>query len=368
MKTVNGARAARLRWVVVVAAALAVTLAPGAHALPAVVVAGMPIPATSVSKLLVDPDSGLLYHGTVGGLLVTDERGSLVRHIPTRGEVTDLALSPDGVHLLLADVSGAIVVVDRRALAAVARHETPARRPVSLAPLGVDRVAYSFALPDYYAGGVAVLDLRRPQTPHLTSGRSSRLWRSTWMLSAVPGTELLVALLRDANPPRVVLLDAQLHILREARLEDCAFGRDLAMHPSGLTFAPICRGGSVAMHSTLTLLPVGEVPTGPHAVAGAFAGHGGTFASGFRIIDVGDDVAVTPAAGTAGSLLGEASLRYEISEGANRRGGDRYTSPRGVAFSADGSRVYALSHHPWPQFGSRESVRLHVLPVSVPDQ
>jgi DNA-binding beta-propeller fold protein YncE len=354
-----------LRWVAVVAAAMAVATAPGAHALPAVAVAGTPIPANYVSKLLVDPDTGLLYHGTVDGLLVTDDRGSVVRRIATRGEVSDVALSPDGVHLLVADLSGLIVLVERRALVAVARFDTPARRPVSLAPLGVDRVAYSFTFPDLYPGGVAVLDLGRPQASHLTSGRDSHLWRRTWMLSAIPGTGLLVALLRDEGPPQVALVDGDLNIIRQARL-DCSFAQDLAMNPTGLTFAPICRGGSVAIHSTSTLLPVSEVPTGPHAVAGAF--HGGIFASGFRINGVGDDVAVTPAAGAGGSTLADASLRYEISEGSNRQRGDRHTSPRGIAFSADGTSVYALSHHPWPLLGSQESVRLHVLPLRLPDE
>jgi hypothetical protein len=306
---------------------------------------------TSVEQVVLDEARGHLFltAGRTGaGVTVTDLTGSPVTTVAAYG-ATGIALTPDGTSLWVASPTGVLRRISTTTLSVVETIALPTGQcPGDLALTG-SRLVYGYSCSTYGGsgpyGGIGVVDTATGRVlGAVTSGPSYRP-----VVAAGPAGQVYAADSR-ISPTGLYLYDVsgQSPQLIAARAQTCSNLADLDARPDGSQVVTAC--GSPYEHraySASKLELVGSYGSqNPYPNAGAWSADGGTFVAG---IDSGSgpDVVVYPA--------GAATPRRSVAFGSSTE----TLLPRGVAVSADGSRVWAVTRN-----GS--TIALRVLDPSSP--
>ena len=325
----------RTRPLLLVAALLAGTVVP--LTAPAAADTGpVPLGTKGFADIVVDEAHGRMFvsGGPSGpGVTVTDLEGRVVTTLAFTG-ATGLALSPDGSRLWMAQPGLGLASIDPATLVAQERWQLDGC-PGDVAVVG-DRLVYGYSCDRYSpsgggSGGIGVLGAATGTSyGTVTSGPSSKP-----VVATGPAGQVYAA---DAglSPTDLYLFDVtgSQATLVAARDSVCSNLRDLSASPDGDRVVTSC--GNPYRHdvwsaSTLETLPA--YAADPYPLAGAFSADGHTFAGGVDA-SYSTDVRVYSADATTPSRT------YDFGE-------DVLLQPRGLALSADGSRVWAVTRTNW---------------------
>ncbi|MFI2505670.1 YncE family protein [Streptomyces sp. NPDC018972] len=346
--------AATLLTAALAAGGLTVAAAPAAHAAASDLVAKLPI--SSFSALAVDSahqrvyvaDSNMGSYTNTGLIAVYDFSGERVTTLSTQRHVSGLALNADGSVLYVGGREG------------ILRYDTATYTSLSAGTAGTDTCGRSLA----FAGGRAY-----HTTPYanytsecdatltyLDNHQTDNTWQRTgWQdhgklqLEAGPGDRLMMGqpLNAKAADPFLAVFDASgTTLVRTAgrrfadadgkgaqNLKDMAFSAD----GSKVAVADATAGTRLLNTADLSDAETGypALPSGASASAVAFGGDGKYLARGASASGATPDLLLSPAdpADTTAPLefVFEGSLD-----------GDR-VAPRGLEWSADGSRLFAVT-------------------------
>ncbi len=356
LNTVRSTRrlAATLLTAALAAGGLTVAAAPAAHAAASDVVAKLPI--SSFSALTVDSahqrvyvaDSNLGYYDNKGLVAVYDFSGERVTTLTTARHISGLALNADGSVLYVGSRDG------------VLRYDTTTYLPLSSVVAGTDTCGRSMA----FAGGKVyhtapyanyLSDCDTTLT-YLDYSQADHTWqRSGWQdngklqLEAGPGDRLMMGqpLNTKAPDPFVSVFDASgTTLVRTAgrrfadaegkgalNLKDMAFSAD----GSKVAVADAAAGTRLLNTADLSDAATGypALPSGASASAVAFSGDGKYLARGAAASGATPDLLLSPADPEDGTAPLEFAFEGSLD-------GDR-VAPRGLEWSADGSRLFAVT-------------------------
>ena len=285
------------------------------------------------------------------GILVTDGSGITVARIDTPG-ISDLALAPDGSALYAAATgSTQILKIDPVSLAVVATYQLQQPQcPTSVAVVG-SHVAFGYSCNGQW-GGVGFLNLAAPTAPPVTVSSGSYY---NPLVRAVPGQSKVLVADQGLSPTGftvVQIADGAATVQASSSSPNCANLSDLAMSPDGLTFTPACGSPYIfGRFSLATFTQIGTFAANPYPNAAAYSADGEHFAGGMNGMYDKDVVEYQLSNTATPSLL--YSIDHTLGD-ASFNG-----APRGVAFSADGSRLYSIT-----QNTSVGNVVLHSMPAS----
>ena len=298
------------------------------------------LPITSFYQIVADTVHGHLFisQGTKSAenqILVTNLAGQQVATIDGQDGVTGIALSSDGKTLYAADAfSHAVTAIDTTTLQQTASYplgdgNTPADVAVQS---GKVWVSYDTGTVGQSAIGDIDLSATSPAfEPQAAMGG----WYAAPQLAADPqDTGVLVAAEPGSSPTSVasynVTADPVTVTAPPTSLQNCDNERDVAVAPGGAQFVLAC--GSPYDHyryRTADLSVAGFYPTSPYPNAVAIDADG-TVAAGTQNGPTNPDLYVFKA--DAGTPLNTFPL--------NSSGDD--LMPRGLAWAADGSQVFAV--------------------------
>lgn len=356
LNTVRNTRrlAATLLTAALAAGGLTVAAAPAAHAAASDVVAKLPI--SSFSALAVDSvhqrvyvaDSNLGSYDNKGLVAVYDFSGERVTTITTQRHVSGLALNADATTLYVGGREGML------------KYDTVTHQPQGGLSLSADTCGRSVALAGgtvYYTSSYTnyVSDcegsLTYVHSYHADNTAQVTGWQDygRLQLEAGPGDRLLMGqpLNSKAPNPFLAVYDASgTTLVRTAgrrfadadgkgaqNLKDMAFSAD----GSRVAVADAAAGTRLLNTSDLSDAATGypALPSGASASAVAFSGDGKYLARGASATGATPDLLLSPAD------PGDATAPLEfVFEGS--LDGDR-VAPRGMEWSADGSRLFAVT-------------------------
>ncbi|MET4660555.1 hypothetical protein ABID80_004281 [Streptomyces sp. PvP037] len=355
----NTARRSRRLAATLLASALAgggltVAAAPAAHAAAGDVVAKLPI--SSFSALAVDSahqrvyvaDSNLGSYDNKGLVAVYDFSGERVTTISTQRHVSGLALDADATTLYVGGREGML------------KYDTATHQPQGGLSLSADTCGRSLAMAGgtvYYTSSYTnyVSECESSLT-HLNSYHTDNTAQVTgWQdygrlqLEAGPGDRLLMGQPPNtrAADPFVAVYDAsgQTLVRTAGRRFADADGKgalnlkDLAFSPDGsrVAVADAAAGTRLLDGADLSDAPTGypALPSGASASAVAYSGDGKYLARGASATGATPDLLLSPA--DPGDTTAPLEFAFEGS-----LDGDR-VAPRGLEWSADGSRLFAVT-------------------------
>ncbi|MGC9495221.1 Ig-like domain repeat protein [Streptomyces sp. WG7] len=359
MNTVRGTRrtgrlTAALLTVALAAGGLTVAAAPAAHAAASDLVAKLPI--SSFSALTVDSAHQRVYvadshtgNSSYSGLIaVYDFSGERVTTITTQRHVSGLALNDDG-SVLYAGGRDAIL-----------RYDTTTYQPLAGGTAGTDICGRSLAFAGGrayhtapYAGYTSECDTA---LTYLDYTQPDNTWqRSGWQdhgklqLEAGPGDRLMMGQPANAKAadPFVAVFDASGTTLVRTAGRRFADGegkgaldlKDMAFSADGTKVAVADAAAGTRLLNTADLSDAAAgypaLPSGASASAVAFSGDGKYLARGASASGATPDLLLSPA--DPGDATAPLEFAFEGS-----LDGDR-VAPRGLEWSADGSRLFAVT-------------------------
>ncbi|GGQ04651.1 Ig-like domain repeat protein [Streptomyces mutabilis] len=350
----TGRLAATLLAAALAAGGLTVAAAPAAHAATSDVVAKLPI--SSFSALTVDSahqrvyvaDSNLGHYANKGLIAVYDFSGERVTTITTARHVSGLALNADGSVLHVGGRDG------------ILRYDTTTYLPLTAGVASTDICGRSLAFAGgraYHTASYASYAAECDTTlTYLDYSQTDNTWqRSGWQdhgrlqLEAGPGDRLMMGQpANDKAPdPFVSVFDASgTTLVRTAgrrfadgegegalNLKDMAFSAD----GTKVAIADAAAGTRLLNAADLSDAPTGypSLPAGSSASAVAFSGDGKYLARGASASGATPDLLLSPA--DPGDATAPLEFAFEGS-----LDGDR-VAPRGLEWSADGSRLFAVT-------------------------
>ncbi|MEW2261003.1 Ig-like domain repeat protein [Streptomyces sp. NPDC047853] len=359
MNTLRGTRrtarlAATLLTAALAAGGLTVAAAPAAHAAASDVVAKLPI--SSFSALTVDSahqrvyvaDSNLGYYENRGLVAVYDFSGERVTTLTTPRHVSGLALNADGSVLHVGGRDG------------ILRYDTSTYLPVSSAVAGTDTCGRSMA----FAGGRAyhttpyansMSDCETTLT-YLDYNQADNTWqRSGWQdngklqLEAGPGDRLMLGQPSNAKAPNPFLAVFDASGTTPVRTAERRFAdaegkgaanlKDMAFSADGTQVAVADAAAGTRLLDTADLSDAATgypaLPEGAVSSAVAFSGDGKYLARGASATGATPDLLLSPAVPADGTPALEFAFEGSLD-------GDR-VAPRGLEWSADGSRLFAVT-------------------------
>ncbi|GGP64961.1 TolB family protein [Streptomyces calvus] len=356
MKTARRTRrlAAALLAAALTGGGLTVAAAPAAHAAASALVAKLPI--TSFSALTVDSahqrvyvaDSNLGYYDNKGLIAVYDFSGERITTLTTTRHISGLALNADGSVLYAGGREG------------ILRYDTATYQPLASGTAGTDTCGRSMA----FAGGKPyhtttyanyMSDCDTTLT-YLDNHQADNTWQRTgWQdsgklqLEAGPGDRLLMGqpVNAKAGDPFLAVFDASGETLVRTAGRRFADSdgkgalnlKDMAFSPDGTKVAVADAAAGTRLLNTADLSDAGTahpaLPAGSAASAVAFSGDGKYLARGASASGSTPDLLLSPA--DPGDATAPLEFAFEGS-----LDGDR-VAPRGLEWSADGSRLFAVT-------------------------
>ncbi|WP_395574593.1 Ig-like domain repeat protein [Streptomyces sp. BK79] len=350
----TGRLAATLLAAALAAGGLTVAAAPAAHAAASEAVAKLPI--SSFSGLAVDSahqrvyvaDSNLGYYDNKGLIAVYDFSGERVTTLTTTRHVSGLALNADGSVLYVGGRDG------------ILRYDTTTYLPLTAGVASTDVCGRSLAFAGgraYHTAPYASYASECDTTlTYLDYSQTDNTWqRSGWQdngrlqLEAGPGDRLMMGQPANSKAPDpfVSVFDASgTTLVRTAgRRFAGADGtgalnlKDMAFSPDGtkVAVADAAAGTRLLDGADLSDAPTGypALPAGASASAVAFSGDGKYLARGASASGATPDLLLSPA--DPGDATAPLEFAFEGS-----LDGDR-VAPRGLEWSADGSRLFAVT-------------------------
>ena len=333
-------------------AARMASTAPATGADPIAVAAdtAVTLPLLSYFQMAVDSDHDHLFFSQgcscENSILVTDFAGNTVTAIAGQTGVAGMTLSPDG-STLYAALTGAheVTAISTATLRQVAAYRLPdGWTPLSVA-VQSGKLWVSYEAPT--DGGTAAIgdfDLSAAN-PALQTQRAMGNWDtgSPPLIAADPSDagNVLVAMQEASEPASVVSYDtatdpvtvrAQAFQLVNGSGEDgCDNVQDIAVAPGGAQFVPACGLPSAQYrYSTASLAVQGSYPSSEYPDAVAIASGSGTVAAGVS----------QPTPGLPDIFLYAQGRDVPLNV---FDAGNGALAPRGLALSADGSRLFAVS-------------------------
>jgi YVTN family beta-propeller protein len=293
------------------------------------------LPITNFDALAVDSAHSQLFVSTgaaTNSLLVLNDSGVVTNTLPLAGAK---GLSRNGDNLFVAESGSAdIAIVDTATLKVTYRISTGAGTCPESVTLVASRYLTYGQTCDRQWGSVGVIDITA-KTPTATPLPGNNLFYNP-IVRSVPNTTTAivgdvglspasVSIVNVTGTPSVIKTDSQLP-------NGCENLQDLAVSPDGKTFVPAC--GWPYRHdafSTADLSLVDSYPTGTYPSAAAFSSNGKTFAGGTGFSYANDlYVSSTVAGNHAAGLIENFGTPWA-------------TAPQGVAFSSDGTTVFAVT-------------------------
>lgn len=355
MRSVRSRRlASTLLAAVLAAGGLTVAAAPAAHAAAADLVAKLPI--SSFSALAVDSahqrvyvaDSSTGSSFTTGIIAVYDFSGERVTTLTTQRHVSGLALNADGSMLYVGGREG------------ILRYDTATYTTLTAGVAGTDTCGRSLA----FAGGRAYHTTPYANNTsecdatltYLDNHQTDNTWQRTgWQdygklqLEAGPGDRMLMGqpLNAKAADPFLAVFDASGETLVRTAGRRFADGegkgalnlKDMAFSADGSKVAVADSAAGTRLLNTADLSDTGTgypaLPAGAAASAVAFSGDGKYLARGASASGATPDLLLAPA--DPGDATAPLEFAFEGS-----LDGDR-VAPRGLEWSADGSRLFAVT-------------------------
>ncbi|BEP14571.1 hypothetical protein acdb102_28820 [Acidothermaceae bacterium B102] len=294
-----------------------------------------PLAFSSPRALTVDSaHSHLLFaSGSTNGVIVTDLDGNVDTTVATAGTISDIAMSPDGLYAYASSAAPLTKIYQiKLADLTVVPFSLPAGDcPDSVTVVNATYIAFGYAC-DGQWGGVGVLKTT-DGTVHVTGSEYNPRVR------AVPGTTHFISGSVGEDPAQIGLwtvgTGTPSSVIASASVGSCDNLGDIAVNPDGSTFVLAC--GFPYTHqefSTVDFSGVATYTSGTYPTAAAFSPDGNYLAAGMNGI-YWDDVAVFN--------HGDGSKVYSFD---NSDGGSGPTTPpRGLAFSADSTQLYALAYN-----------------------
>lgn len=297
------------------------------------------LPITSYYQMVVDASHDHIYISEGGGqnaILVTDLTGQVITTISGENGAEGIALSPDGTTLYAAlSTADAVSAIDTTTLQQVASYPLGAGDSPRDVAVQSGELWVSYGNGTAGEAGIGDIDVSSA-SPSFQVQPALGGWYGAPELSADPqDTGILVAAEPDMTPSAVasydVAVDPAAVLAQSASFENCTNESDLAVAPGGSEFVLACSSPDVLYrYSTTDLSQLGSyVASGsyPDAVAIAASGEvaGGTQDS-WPTADVyvyQQDVA------TAATTYALGFPRMIL-------------AARGLVWSADGSRLYAM--------------------------
>ena len=295
----------------------------------------VPLSGTGFVDLVADERHGQLFlsSGSSGtGVRVTDLQGGAGRTIDGLAGAHGMALTPDGSSLWVALPSaGALKEVDTTTLAVTQTIGLPTGHcPGDVAVVGT-RLVYGHSCNTYGGsgsyGGLGVVDAATGRAyGGVTSGPFYRPVVATGPAGQVYAAD------SGLSPTGLHLYDvtAAEPVLVAARSQVCSNLRDLSAAPDGSRVVTAC--GSPYQHSIWSsnkLELMGTYPSGPYPLAGAWSADGETFVAGL-------DSSYEPDVYVYRQGLNAPARIVDF-------GANALLRPRGLAVSADGLRVWAVT-------------------------
>lgn len=315
----------------------------------------VPLGMSGFADLVADERHGQLFlsPGPSGtGVRVTDLQGGAGRTIDGLPGATGMALTPDGSSLWVAlPKSGALKKVDTATLAVTQTIGLPTGQcPGDVAVVGT-RLVYGHSCSTYGGGGsyggLGVVDAATGKAyGGVTSGPFYRPVVATGPAGQVYAADSW------SSPTGLHLYDvtsAAAPVLVAAVSQVCSNLRDLSAAPDGSRVVTAC--GSPYEHtiySATKLAKMGTYPSGPYPLAGAWSADGETFVAGL-------DSSYEPDVYVYRSGLNAPARIVDF-------GSNTLLQPRGLAVSADGLRVWAVTGDVYS-----ENLAVRVLDVPSPD-
>lgn len=312
------------------------------------------LPITNFDALAVNSGHSQLFISTgaaTNSLLVLNDSGVVTNTLPLAGAK---GLSLNGQNLFVAESGSAdIAIVDTSTLKVTHRISTGAATcPDSVTLVASRYVTYGQTC-DGQWGSIGVIDITA-KAPTATPLPGNNLFYNPIVRSVPNSTTAIVgdvgldpssvSIINVAGTPSVVKRDSGLS-------NGCENLQDLAVSPDGKTFVPAC--GWPYRHdafSTADLSLVDSYPTGTYPSAAAFSSNGKAFAGGTgfsyaKALYVSSTVPGNHAAG----LIKDFGTPWA-------------TAPQGVAFSSDGTTVFAVTQA-WFGVVPNYTYALHVLTI-----
>lgn len=320
-------RADRVIGATIMAAAVAATIAPTAHATD-----GLSLPG--FGAIVVDQVHKHLFvsSGPTGNsIVVTDFRGRVVGEIDGEFGATGLVLSADDSTLYAALAAGdAVSAVDTATLIEKARYTTPAQTcPTTLARTG-QFLWIGYGCANSFDGGIGKLDTSAA-TPTITLGNQGpTTFDGAPLVTSGSDNGPVVAAQPNLSLSTVVVYTVNAGALQQGASGTVAGSNiiDGAVTPDGGTF--LAAAGSndrVAGFATADLSGRGSYPTGHFPNAVSVSPDGGFVAAG--AFTSAHDVLVFASSGT--SPVRTIGL------------GSRVTADRGLAWSSDGNELFVIT-------------------------
>ena len=325
----------RTRPLLVAAALLAGALVP--LAAPAAADTGpVPLGMAGFTDLVADERHGQLFlssGSSNGGLRVTDLQGGTGRTIDGLAGSEGMALTPDGSSLWVAlPKVGALQRVDTATLTVTQTIGLPTGQcPGDVAVVG-SRLVYGHSCNTYGGdgsyGGLGVVDTVTGKVlGGITSGPFYRPVVATGpagqVYAADAGLSMTGLYLYDVTGAAPALV--------AARSQVCSNLRDLSAAPDGSRVVTAC--GSPYQHtiwSGTKLEPMGTYPSGAYPLAGAWSADGTTFVAGLDSAYEPDVYVYRQGLNAPARIVDFGSTSALL-------------QPRGLAVSADGLRVWAVT-------------------------
>jgi YVTN family beta-propeller protein len=302
------------------------------------------LPITNLFQMVADTAHGHLFisqgsDSDSDDIIVTNLAGTEVATITGQDGVGGLALSPDGSTLYAALSSAdAVTAISTSTLKQTASYPLGnGDSPVFVAvQSGKVWVSYNTTTP----GQATIGDINLSASPPAFETQAAMGgWYSAPQLAADPsGSGVLVAALPGISPATVAsyntTVDPATVRAEESPFNDCENEEDLAVAPGGSEFVLACGGsGAHYRYSTADLSQLGSYPTTAHPDAVAIDASGDVAAGNlvFQSSPLSPNVYVFGPDGTTPLNT------YGVTSSS-----DSYLVPRGLAFAADGSAVFAV--------------------------
>ncbi|WP_370934520.1 YncE family protein [Amycolatopsis sp. cg13] len=336
---------AKIMFLTAAAAAALLTVAPSAEASPDTSSLGLP----AYSDLVVDDANHHVFVSggkTSNGVVVTDFGGWVRKTIDGQFGASGLVLSADGRTLYVALASGdAISAIDTTTLAETARYPTGAQTcPAHLARTG-SVVWFGYGCEESWNGGIGKLDTAAapPAVTLDQQGANVRFHHAPLVAAQSGDAGPLVAGQAELSQSSVYVYAVAAGKL-ESRASGAVVGSDLAdltLSPDGTAiYTASGSRDAVEAFNSKDLTRAGAYHTGQYPNSVAASADGKYLAGGVR--NPRDDVYVYKVGGSAPVATLDAT-------------GDGVLAPRGLAWAADGERLFAITR---PANGAEPALRV----------
>jgi YVTN family beta-propeller protein len=305
------------------------------------------LPINDFYQIAVDTAQGHLFfsQGSASDddIVVTNLSGQETATIGGQGGVMGIALSPDGSTLYAALSSDdAVSAINTSTLAVTATYPLPAGDTPQDVAVQSGKVWVSYDSSGGYDGAIGDIDLSAA-APAFATQAAMGSWYSAPQLAADPqDTGVLVAAQPGISPASVASYDVATDpVTVRAQVmntfDNCDNERDLAVVPGGADFVLACGAPyNDYEYSTADLSQQGDYPATSYPDAVAIAPDGTVAAGVFEAIDA-PDLYIYP----AGASSPQATYQLEEENGPSGEFSPELAA-RGLAWSADGSQLYAV--------------------------